>query len=650
MSQPARALAVALCLLTLAPGSYAQAPAKPKKPADASARGAADPLAAERRAQALTLINALADEARGYRDDTLRARVQAQAADTLWGADTERAKTLFRRAWDAAEVADQESLRQRQTARQVQGSEPGLAARLNRPNMRAEVLRLAAKRDRALGEELLARLDDAKKQEDANLTSAAAAASAAPAAAPAAASPAADATPAAPRRDPYETPPELARRLSLAMDFVNDGDIERALQFADPALARPYQLAVEFLVVLREKSPEPADQRYLALLGRTVTDPDADANTVLLLSSYVLTPGMYMTVLPDGGQSISQRRRDIHPPTDMPAAVQQAFAQAAAAVLARPLAPVEQDRTTAGRAGTYFVIARLLPFVEQHAPERAPLLRTQLAALTPDVSNDTRADLDRGLTRGLTSEAERGDPVQEVLDRLPRAQTPEQRDQLYMSAALNAQRNNDPRARDFVDKISDPELRQQVRAFVDFAALNQAVQKKDAAEALRLAQSTAITNVQRAWGLSEAARLLQTEDRARALESLESAVTAARRIDADDPDRARSLVAIATQFYKLDHNRAWELMSEAVKAANAAPDFTGSDGGLAVRVQTKNSRSTLNFGAASLDLSGVFTTLAQDDMQRAVELARAFSGEAPRANATLAIARAVLTEKPKPKS
>jgi hypothetical protein len=39
-------------------------------------------------------------------------------------------------------------------------------------------------------------------------------------------------------------------------------------------------------------------------------------------------------------------------------------------------------------------------------------------------------------------------------------------------------------------------------------------------------------------------------------------------------------------------------------------------------------------------------------MNRAVELARTFNGEAPRATATLAVARAILTEKPttKPKA
>ncbi len=648
MSQHARRSASALCLcaLLLSSASAQTPPAKTKKtsPArDAAVRGTVDPLVAERRAQATALLTTLADEARGFHDETLRARVQAQSADALWDSDKERALALFRRAWDAAEVADQENLRQRETERRASSNGPRLATNLNRPNVRGEVLRLAAKRDRVLGEELLAKLEAAKKQEDSQLTNAAAAA---PTAAPEAKS-----QPPARRAggDPYMTPPELSRRLELAMQFLAEGDTERALQFADVALARPYQLAIEFLVVLREKNPQAADERYLALLGRTVSDPEADSNAVLLLSSYVLTPHMYMVVVPGGGTAVSQRRRDISPPTDMPAPVRQAFSRAAAQILLRPLPPPDQDRSSAGRGGAYFTIARLLPYIEQNAPESAADLRARLAALTPDVSGSERAEMDRDLTRGLREE-QRGDPVQEALDHASSAHTPAQRDQDYMHAAMAAAFKGDGRARDFADKIENTDLRQQVRAFVDFAGVNQAIQKKDGAEVLRLAQTGELSHVQRTWGLTEAARLLLKDDRPRAIEALEAAAAEARKIDGDDPDRARSLVAVATQFLKVDRNRTWELMTETIKAANAAPEFTGADAGLAARVQTPNQRSTINFDTPTLDLRGIFGALALDDMGRAVELAKTFTGESPRATATLAIARAALEEKPKPKA
>jgi hypothetical protein len=47
------------------------------------------------------------------------------------------------------------------------------------------------------------------------------------------------------------------------------------------------------------------------------------------------------------------------------------------------------------------------------------------------------------------------------------------------------------------------------------------------------------------------------------------------------------------------------------------------------------------------DLEGIFRSLSNYDYDKAVELARGFQGEAPRANAVIAIARSVLDEKKK---
>src|SRR5438105_2173979 len=137
------------------------------KPPAAVRTAAADPLAETRRTNAIALISSLADEARGFKDETLRARVQARAADALWDIDKDKARTLFRRAWDAAEAADREADRKDEAERQRQQQASGGSAFAwnTRPRLRPEVLRLAAKRERALGEEFLSKLDEARKQE-----------------------------------------------------------------------------------------------------------------------------------------------------------------------------------------------------------------------------------------------------------------------------------------------------------------------------------------------------------------------------------------------------------------------------------------------------------------------------------------------------
>jgi hypothetical protein len=531
-----RPFAAAACLLAAASAVPAQPPAQPKRPAaKETAAATADPVAANRRATAVTLLNALADEARGFHDPNLRARVQAQAADALWAAEPERARTLFRRAWDAAEQADQENTRRRDAERRqpqtgaggqqrtseevrVTGGGPprpgSLATALNLPQMRSEVLRLAARRDRALGEEFLTKMSEARRQEEKDLSAANVAGAATEAAASAAAASASPAPPgsgstaaAPPGRNPHEAAPDEARRLQLASQFLADGDTERALQFADPALRSVNIASVEFLVSLREKNAELADRRFLALLGAAAGDAATNANAVLILSSYVLTPHFYMT-MSASGRSISQRRRDITPPETMSGAVRAAFAQFASAVLLRPLPPADQDPRGYSRLSTYFVAGRLMPFFEQTLPDRGARVRTLLAALSPDVPADARGEMDEDMKSGLTPAAERDDAqLQNALDAASRATDPAQRDRAYTQAALTAAQRGDEKARDYAAKIEEPSLREQVRAYVDFTFLNAAVQRRDGLEVLKLAQSGDITQSQRVWGYSEAARL-----------------------------------------------------------------------------------------------------------------------------------------------
>ncbi|HSE23022.1 MAG TPA: hypothetical protein VLB68_15250, partial [Pyrinomonadaceae bacterium] len=55
------------------------------------------------------LLVSLASDARSFRDQTLRARSLARIADALWDIDAEQGRTLFRKAWEAAEIAYRES-------------------------------------------------------------------------------------------------------------------------------------------------------------------------------------------------------------------------------------------------------------------------------------------------------------------------------------------------------------------------------------------------------------------------------------------------------------------------------------------------------------------------------------------------------------
>src|SRR4030095_13663131 len=101
---------------------------------------------------------------------TRRARIQARAADILWDSDPERARELFRRAWDAADAADNEAARQRaEDIKRMQAAGEPVVLR-GGINLRNEVLRIVAKRDYKLCEEFLKVFDEAKAKENEEAT------------------------------------------------------------------------------------------------------------------------------------------------------------------------------------------------------------------------------------------------------------------------------------------------------------------------------------------------------------------------------------------------------------------------------------------------------------------------------------------------
>jgi hypothetical protein len=137
-------------------------------------------------------------------------------------------------------------------------------------------------------------------------------------------------------------------------------------------------------------------------------------------------------------------------------------------------------------------------------------------------------------------------------------------------------------------------------------------------------------------------------DRDRALSLLDDATAEARRIEGADLDRPRGLLGIANVLELIEPSRAWDAVFDAVKAANSTNGFTGEDGGLNQTISTRSKIRASANAVPDFDIEGIFGKLANDDFDRAVQLARGFQGEAPRANATIDIARAVLNEKSAP--
>jgi len=568
-----------------------------------------------RRAQARSLLIALASDARTFNDQTLRARSLARIADTLWQVDADQGRLLFRKAWEAAELADQESDKKTQEEIRQQRTKTGGGFAINLPaNIRREVLRLVVRHDRSLSEEFLDKLKSEKQEATTN-------------------------------RDSFSSSDAQTERLGVAKELLAAGDVEKALQLADVALKTVTMAALNFLEDVREKNSALADARYAALLTASAGNMQADANTVSLLSSYIFTPRLYIMFSRGGNTSSSSSGTTGSPPNVSPE-LRQAFLQIAGAILLRPLPPPGEDQSTAGVEGKYLVIKRLLPFFEQYASQDVTeALRGQLEALSAVLPESIRQREDEWLRKGTSSEKPAEDVERSLLDRIDRARTSEERDSLFVQVAFRAASRGDLRARDFVSRIDDTELRKQIQAYVDATLAIHFVGKKDVNAALDIARKGELTHTHRAWVMVQCAKLLAKSDHDRALQLLEEAGAEARRIEVSDPDLPRMLLAVANAIKLIDPPQVWDATFDAIKAANSAEGFTGEDGSLTLKFQSKGQSSVYSTDVDDFDVEGIFRDLATQDYDRAVELARGFQGEGPRAVATIAIARSVLEEK-----
>jgi len=600
-----------------------QAAATKSTTANSAAPSEAELELKERRSRARALLVSLSTDARTFHDQTLRARSLARIADALWKVDAEQGRLMFRKAWEAAETADQESDRklQEEISQQKARTGGGFAISLP-PNVRREVLRLAAKHDRALSEEFFEKLRIQKLEAANSVTSKL-------------------------TSNPNRLSDVLRQRLELARELLQAGELERALQFAEPALAVVSMESLNFLSSVREKNPGPADAQYAVLLASSANNPQADANTVSLLGSYIFTPHLFMT-FSGTGTSSSQSAQTIVPANVTPE-LRNAFFLAAATILLRPLpAPGQADQSSAGLDGKYLVIKRLLPFFEQAAPPAmVESLRGHLNALQTIVSDNARRYDDDQLNRGIKSETPSTSREEALLDRIEHAKTSDERDSLYLELATVAAGKGDMRAREFVSKLEDPEARKQAQVYMDASLAIRLVDKKQTDQALELVHKGELSQLLKTWVLTQCAKLLVKTDRDRAVGLIDEAATEARRIDVSDPSLPRALISVAYALNVVDRDRVWDATFDAVKAANSAEGFTGEDGEVVAKFQSKGHSSVHTSDVAEFDLEGIFRDLALQDYDRAVELARGFQGEGPRAVATIAIARAILEPKKK---
>lgn len=630
-------LALALALLPTLALSQQRGRAKHPTP-DAQSKKAER----ARRLQAINLLVETADKARAFDDLFYRARVQMLAADALWPYDAVQARAIFRRAWEAAAASDKAE--QEETARET-GALPGAVQKIT--DARDEVLAKAATRDARLAETFLRDLSNEKDEGKAPGNE-------------------------SQRRTAWrELSANGARRLALANELLEAGETRRAVEIAAPVIAEGVSAnLMAFILRLRRISLNDADGLYLRLLERAAADPRTDANDVLLLSSPVISP--YLMVVVDEFGSLQFRvtskpqLEDIALVTTMsrgsmftPKAWTN-FYNLAASVLSRPLPP-RDTLTMQELVARFYATGRLLPFFENSAAPYAayaPTLRVRHSELFNELEANRREQISSQFGASRMTRAGYVDPLRTQADELAQATDPAERASIALSIVKTAVRNKFwDRARRAAAEIEDEGKRKSALTFIqvhqikDILVAYKDEKDDDFENVAKFVRDADVPPFAKAWGLAQtaiiAARKRDALTSQKVSELLNEAEGHAARAAQGTIERAAAYGVVIMAAARLDAPRAWELLRELVKAANAVEDFTGDDVSLELSAGTDaadEAEDAFNVEAEVFRLDGIFATMAHLDFDKALAEARALNGDVPQAFAMMAVAKSRIQE------
>lgn len=581
-----------------------------------------------RRTEAIALLLETAERARTFDDLLYRARIQALVADALWNSDEERARLIFRRAWDAAKAADK--------------AEQGEVAGATITESRDEVLLKAAARDARLAEVFLKDLLAAAKTETEESAE--------------------QAQPS--RQTPWrELDSADAQRLTYAYELLRDNESNSAAQLAAPLVNHGTSAdLIAFIIRLHEQNPTAADNLYGLLLAQARTDSRADANTVLLLSAPVISPELLVVVDERGSlqfRPLPRTNAETAKAPPIAVAVRNAFYQTAGSLLLRPVTTAREDAGQTQRTvALYLAMGRLLPFFEREAAQYAPELHARASALDNELETSRRDmlashfDLQR-----VTPEGAGGDPLRASFEQLARTSNGPERERRLLGIVSAAARNRLwDRARRAAKEIENTDSR---RAALSFIAVSQIAdlarayaddEENDYESIVKFLNGADVPPLASAWGYAEAATIAarRADSRPASLQLLDEAERYAARVEAGSDERVAAYLIVAGIAARLDRERAWRLLYEVVKAANESEDFTGEELSIYIKATEASKPDDPDYFSVTSEafrFDRIFATMAQLDLTKTLSDARALNGKVPQAFAYIAIARAVLDKK-----
>jgi hypothetical protein len=579
---------------------------------------------AELRQRASELIKQAARDASSLDDRRSAAQIQTNAAEALWTSDQITARHFFQSAFDAALDSYRNEQGRLLDPTLILTGETGL-------DTCKDLIRRVATKDSTLAQQFTEALTDAKAKKRKS-------------------------SPEQRSAKPYLTrirETDLANPMARATSLLATNQQAAITEMKRLSSQGPLPLeTVFFLWQLARQDRAAADNLLLWLLANICYDEYADAQELLSLRLF-LFPAEFAWA-PQGAPRDPPRIAPRNPASEE--LLLQWYVEASFIVLSRAAESdlsIFADAVERLRWGCYLAV-----WLEPKVAQARPQLLTEWRALTerlrrrlnPQQAAQVASLLERGkeLNETWNVQAPKLDPtvvVQRILERAEKASRPEDRDQLFQIAALEADHIPDLTwALQIAARISEKDFRQQVEDWLYFNAATRALSQNDIAEARRYA--LAIKSAEESVDIfcRMVSLALKEKDQSRARDLLAEGEVQATKAD-DSSSKVRAFVSLAKLWASLDKTRSIEVLSTAIETANRVPEYSREQA-RTVRSLGKGTarRFALIRGSQRVDLGSTLAGVAEVDLDRALDLTGLIESEQLKYSVSVVVGAAVLEQ------
>lgn len=585
-------------------------PAKPK-PAPASNIDQSQDAKNRFRARVVDVLRQTAREAKQWEKKEIAASVESRAADLLWDSDEAAARELLAQAWETVgQFAEprQEHSRYRNYSRRAEA--------------RSKVLLIARRRDSRLAQKWVEELAQEKRAEG-------------------------DA-PGGLFDDRTERSNVL---LQMAMSAVKD-DPQTAARLAIESLNDGISFGLQnVLIALQAQSFEQAEPVFQAALNRLATAGMRDPNELLILYSYLYSPGRIGAANTSDSQghinlAVGRDTPTITPAAQYRPALAASFLNLAADLLTNaPLPSATADPQTTART-QISVINLLLGKLQQMSPDKATVLANHVQVLMADAKfSAAPPSPPDGYIEPQQGERPSEYNVRRVdyLEKLAEQETSTlRRDIAFAKAATATEPEDYERGWRLAGRISDKQLSADLTNWLTYRATLRLLEQKEFDKAYALNGKNEDTAQRAVCLVVGAQKLIAAKDKLRAGEWLREASGLLRKATLDENWTKIALGIVAAEG-RLDATMALYSLQESVRALNQYPtESVLAERAPAVQRFTGIAPAEINYVTNGFSLDAALASFGAQDFESVYSVLRGIDAPEVRGLAVVALCQQAL--------